>query len=121
MSLPLCKSIGPWIGLTLYLLGGCMHCLHGARAREYNMTGVLIATQDDRGIKKCAIPESCHGKMIQTGYINQFKYFDYLKRSRFQFLPQVHDASPRVSTQALTYDVPMLMNRNIKGDHAVDP
>ena len=42
-------------------------------------------------------------------------FFDYLKQSRFSFLPQVHDASPRVSTQALSHDVPFLMNANIKG------
>ena len=28
---------------------------------------------------------------------------------------QVHDASPRVSTQALIHDVPLLMNRHISG------
>merc|ERR1712151_132277 len=61
-------------------------------------------------------PESWKGKMIQTTYLaKQSKYFDYLKRSRFAFLPQVHDASPRVSTQALALDVPILMNYHIMG------
>lgn len=36
-------------------------------------------------------------------------------KSRFAFLPQVCDASPRVSTQALSMNVPLLMNRNIMG------
>merc|ERR1712151_322429 len=61
-------------------------------------------------------PESWKGKMIQTTYLaKQSKYFDYLKRSRFAFLPQVRDASPRVSTQALALDVPILMNWHIQG------
>ena len=34
---------------------------------------------------------------------------------RFAYIPQVHDASPRVTTQALMNDVPLLMNRNIMG------
>jgi hypothetical protein len=49
--------------------------------------------------------------MTQTRYLTQQEFFDYMKVSRFQFLPQVHDASPRVST----HDVPFLMNANIKG------
>lgn len=51
----------------------------------------------------------------QTVYLDQNAFFGYLKQSRFSFLPQVHDASPRVSTQALSHDVPVLMNKNIKG------
>merc|ERR1711865_1337443 len=30
-------------------------------------------------------------------------------------IPQIHDASPRVTTQALVHDIPVLMNRNIMG------
>merc|ERR1712187_290274 len=40
---------------------------------------------------------------------------DYLKKRRFAFVPQIHDASPRVATQALVLDVPLLMNRHISG------
>merc|ERR1712113_403087 len=40
---------------------------------------------------------------------------DYLMQGRFAFLPQIYDASPRVTTQALMHDVPILMNRNIIG------
>lgn len=36
-------------------------------------------------------------------------------QSRFVFLPQIYDASPRVSSQALALNVPVLMNRNILG------
>lgn len=38
-----------------------------------------------------------------------------MRQSKFLFVPQVHDASPRVTTQALALDVPLLMNRNIIG------
>jgi hypothetical protein len=53
--------------------------------------------------------------MHTSRYINQRKYYDYLKKSRFSFIPQIHDASPRVSTQALAHNVPILMNRHISG------
>ncbi|CAK0911069.1 unnamed protein product [Prorocentrum cordatum] len=79
------------------------------------MTGVLVATISKDGKKACTIPPSCKGKMTQTKYITQEEYFGYLKQSRFSFLPQVYDASPRVITQALAMDVPVLMNDNIIG------
>merc|ERR1711972_256802 len=83
---------------------------------EFQLTGVLVATKNKAGTKAYTIPDSCKGKMIQTTYLaKQSDYFAYLKQSRFAFLPQIHDASPRVSTQALSHDVPLLMNRNIMG------
>ena len=47
--------------------------------------------------------------------LGQAVYFDYLKHSRFAFVPQMHDASPRVATQALIHNVPLLMNKHISG------
>lgn len=83
---------------------------------EFNLKGVLVATKDKSGTKAYSIPESCKGKMIQTTYLaRQSDYFDYLKQSKFAFLPQMHDASPRVSSQALAHDVPILMNWHILG------
>ena len=75
---------------------------------EFGMTGVLIATVDKAGTKKCALPKSCtdprdghpDGLMVQTQYTDQSRFFGYMKQSRFQFLPQIHDASPRVASQA---------------------
>lgn len=82
---------------------------------EFHLTGVLVATKNKQGTKACTIPKSCDGLITQTTYLDQQGFFDYMKVSKFQFLPQVHDASPRVSTQALAHDVPFLMNKNIKG------
>eukprot|EP00746_Dinoflagellata_sp_MGD_P040516 gnl/MRDRNA2_/MRDRNA2_19792_c0_seq1.p1 gnl/MRDRNA2_/MRDRNA2_19792_c0~~gnl/MRDRNA2_/MRDRNA2_19792_c0_seq1.p1 ORF type:complete len:442 (-),score=61.10 gnl/MRDRNA2_/MRDRNA2_19792_c0_seq1:176-1321(-) len=82
---------------------------------EYNLKGVLVATISKDGKRSCEIPESCKGKMIKTKFLDQREYFHYLKQSRFAFLPQIHDASPRVTTQALAHDVPLLMNAHISG------
>merc|ERR1711879_413084 len=83
---------------------------------ELGMTGVLVATKDKQNKKRCAIPKSCEGKILQTKYLeNQDEFFSYVKQSRFLFLPQVHDASPRVASQALALDTPLLMNRNLIG------
>ncbi|KAL7555125.1 hypothetical protein ACHAWF_018760 [Thalassiosira exigua] len=82
---------------------------------EYNVTGVLIANKNKDGTKTCTIPKACEGKMVQSTFLTQDKFFDYLAKARWAFLPQVCDASPRVSTQALSMNVPLLMNRNILG------
>jgi len=88
----------------------------GTMCGEFHLTGVLVATKDKAGKKAYTIPESCKGRMLQTTYLaRQGDYFNYLKQSRFAFLPQIHDASPRVSTQALAHDVPILMNYYISG------
>jgi hypothetical protein len=57
------------------------------------------------GLKACTIPKSCDGLITQTKFLDQNQFFNYLSQSRFSFLPQIHDASPRVSTQALALDV----------------
>lgn len=82
---------------------------------EFNVTGVLVANKNKAGTKSCSIPKSCDGKMVQTTFLDQSTFFDYLSKARWAFLPQVCDASPRVSTQALSMDVPLLMNQNIMG------
>ena len=82
---------------------------------ELNMTGVLMVTKDAKTGKRCDIPPSCKGKILQTPFLPQDEVLDYMRQSRFLFLPQVWDASPRVATQALTLNVPLLMNRNIIG------
>lgn len=76
---------------------------------------IQVATIDKANKKKCTIPDSCRSLMEQTQYIGQQKYYEYVKQARFQFLPQVHDASPRVATQALAHDVPLLMNAHLHG------
>lgn len=43
------------------------------------------------------------------------KYLEMVERTRMILLPNVHDASPRVITEAMSLNVPILMNRNILG------
>jgi len=82
----------------------------------YNLKGVLVATKSKDGKKAYTLPPECKDKMIQTTFLpDQKKFFNYIENSRFSFLPQIHDASPRVSTQALALDVPILMNYHIMG------
>ncbi|KAL7527170.1 hypothetical protein ACHAWF_002064, partial [Thalassiosira exigua] len=80
---------------------------------EYNLTGVLVANKNKVGTKACTIPAACDGKIVQTSFLDQQKFFGYLSKARWAFLPQICDASPRVSSNALSVNVPLLMNRII--------
>ena len=80
-----------------------------------NFTGVLAATKDKQGQKACTIPDKCQGKIIQTSFLTQKQFFTYAVQSKFVFLPQIYDASPRVAAQALSLNVPILLNQNIVG------
>jgi hypothetical protein len=82
---------------------------------ELGTTGVLLATRDSWETKACEIPASCKSKVLQTPFVSFNETMDYFRQSRFLFIPQVYDASPRVVTQAMTLNLPVLMNRNIIG------
>lgn len=82
---------------------------------EFNVTGVLVANKNKANTKACTIPPTCADKIVQTTFLDQQQFFTYISKSRWVFLPQICDASPRVSTQALSMDKPLLMNRNIMG------
>eukprot|EP00930_Biecheleria_cincta_P096396 TRINITY_DN88253_c0_g1_i1.p1 TRINITY_DN88253_c0_g1~~TRINITY_DN88253_c0_g1_i1.p1 ORF type:complete len:446 (-),score=35.93 TRINITY_DN88253_c0_g1_i1:355-1692(-) len=82
---------------------------------EYGMTGVLVASKDKQGRRACTIPKICEGKVLQTSFLPQWQFFDYVRQSKFALLPQVHDASPRAATHALALDTPVLMNWHIMG------
>jgi len=82
---------------------------------EFGLTGVLVATKDKQGRKACTIPSSCEGKVTQTSFLDQRDFFSFVRQSRFAYVPQVHDASPRAAAQALALGTPVLMNWNLIG------
>uniref|UniRef100_A0A7S2IBL4 Glycosyl transferase family 1 domain-containing protein n=1 Tax=Helicotheca tamesis TaxID=374047 RepID=A0A7S2IBL4_9STRA len=82
---------------------------------EFNLKGVVVASRDKQNTTACTIPPECHGKVLQTTFIPQPELHNYILDSKFLFLPQVDDASPRVASQALSLNRPVLMNQNIAG------
>ncbi len=53
--------------------------------------------------------------MICVSFERRVNIYIAIVQARWAFIPQICDASPRVSTQALSMDIPLLMNRNIMG------
>lgn len=83
---------------------------------KYNLKGVIV------GRENCPITELCSGivKIIPFLEFNAFQ--KEMQKCRFLFISNVSDASPRVITEAICYDIPVLVNQNIVGGwHNVIP
>lgn len=80
---------------------------------KFGLKGLLI------GRLNCDYTPKCKGSLTIMGNPNdegKLEYNDFMKkfsRCKFLFLPNIRDASPRVLTEALVLDVPVLLNKNI--------
>lgn len=79
-----------------------------------NLKGIILGIVDSKG-NSCDIPPSCQGKVFLAPYVDYHEGLDYMRQSKFLFLPQIYDASPRVAMEAMSLNVPLLMNKNIVG------
>ena len=57
---------------------------------------------------------SCFEKIKPIEAVKGWDFIDNMKKSRFIMIPNYSDASPRVFTEALALDLPVLMNKNIE-------
>ena len=83
---------------------------------KYNMKGLLI------GRENCEFTDKCNGivKVLPILPFNEFQ--KEMQKCKFLFVPNISDASPRVITEAICYNMPVLVNRNIFGGwHNVIP
>jgi hypothetical protein len=83
---------------------------------QYNLKGVIV------GRENCKITEFCDGIVKILPFLSFHKFQKELQKCRFLFVPNISDASPRVITEALCYNIPVLVNENIVGGwHNVIP
>lgn len=74
---------------------------------KMGMKGLIV------GRVHCGL-ESLYGNNIEvTGFLPYHELQAKMKQSRFLFLPNITDASPRVIAECMIKNVPVLMNRNI--------
>ena len=76
---------------------------------KYKMRGLLI------GRINCELPPTCHNLMKTTDFINYSEFIKQYEKCRFIFVPNLLDASPRVLSEALCFNLPCLVNENILG------
>lgn len=81
---------------------------------EMDYRGIVMGIVDSHG-NSCDLPPSCSDKVLKVQYANYFESLDYMRKSKFLLLPQVYDASPRVAVEAMSLNVPLLMNSEIIG------
>jgi hypothetical protein len=65
------------------------------------------------GRLNCGLEEMYGDSVHVVGFLPWHEFQEKLRESRYLFVPNVYDASPRVVTEAISQDIPVLMNRNI--------
>ena len=74
---------------------------------KYKLKGLII------GRVHCGL-EQIYGDQIEvTDFLPWDELQEKMKQSKFLFVPNIHDASPRVVSECLIKNVPVLMNKNI--------
>jgi hypothetical protein len=77
--------------------------------REFGLKGVLI------GRENCDFTEHCLGIVEVIPFLKFDEFQKKMQECRFLFVPNISDASPRVITEAISYNIPVLVNYNILG------
>lgn len=76
---------------------------------KYKLRGCMV------GRTGCDYSEKCNGIVTTHPFLPYHEFQAEMKRSKFLFVPNVTDASPRVITEAMKYNIPVLCNYNIIG------
>ena len=90
----------------------CLKVLCG----KYKLKGLLV------GRENCKHSDTYKDYITNIGFLPYDTFQQEMEKCRFLFVPNVSDASPRVITEALCYNMPVLVNYNIFGGwHNVIP
>ena len=93
----------------------CKECLK-VMCSKYNLKGLIV------GRINCKITDLCSDKIKFVPFMKFHEFQKTIQKCKFAFVPNITDASPRVITEALCYDMPVLVNENILGGwHNVIP
>jgi hypothetical protein len=75
--------------------------------QEFNLKILIV------GRSNCELEEKYGDKVEIVDMLPYHEFQQKMRESRFLFVPNIYDASPRVVSEALIKDVPVLMNRSI--------
>lgn len=76
---------------------------------KFNLKGILV------GRKNCKFTDKCNGIVKVTSFLPYVEFQSEMKKCKFLFVPNISDASPRVITEAICNNMPVLVNYNIVG------
>jgi len=74
---------------------------------EFGLKGLIV------GRENCGLDKEYGDYLEVTGWLDWHNLQEKMKESRFLFVPNIFDASPRVVAECITKDLQVLMNRNI--------
>ena len=77
--------------------------------QRYDLKGLLVGRAD------CKFSEKCEKNMTKTAFLEWHDFIKTYRKCKFLFVPNIHDASPRIITEAMASDVPVLLNQHILG------
>lgn len=76
---------------------------------KYQLRGIMV------GRTGCEYTSKCDGLVKTYEFLPYDQFQAEMRKCRFLFVPNVSDASPRVITEALRYNMPVLCNYHILG------
>lgn len=76
--------------------------------KKYNLKVLLVGGKGEKDSIK-------HSNAITTSFLQWNEFKKKMSESKYVFLPNVYDASPRVAAEGLIYNMPLLENKNIVG------
>jgi hypothetical protein len=76
---------------------------------KYKLKGAII------GRENCEFSNLCSGIVKVHPFLAYHEFQKELQKAKFLFVPNVADASPRVITESMCYDLRLLVNYNILG------
>lgn len=74
---------------------------------EFKLKGLVV------GREGCGLEELYTEKIEVVGFLEWHILQNKMRESRFLFVPNIYDASPRVVAECITKNVPVLMNKEI--------
>jgi hypothetical protein len=77
--------------------------------RDFHLKGIIV------GRTNCEFTNYCSGIVKTVPFMDFFAFQREMQKCRFLFVPNISDASPRVMTEAMCYNMPVLTNYNIIG------
>jgi len=77
--------------------------------KQYGLRGVIVGRQN------CEMTDFCKNLIEVQPFLPWHEFQAKMRQCRFLFAPNTSDASPRVITEAMCWNMPVLVNENILG------
>jgi hypothetical protein len=75
---------------------------------EFGLKGLIV------GRENCGLENEEYGKYLEVvGWLDWYVLQEKMRESKFLFVPNIFDASPRVVAECITKNLQVLMNRKI--------